>query len=807
MHALAFKTAWRSLRNRPAVTLLNIAGLGVSLGVALLVLMFIRDQWRIDRFHTDADRIHRISTTHQGRLYATSPAPLAGMLRDAEVAGVEAVSALARDVSTFVVDGEQSIAVRALIADAEFWKVFNGIPLLRGSRTTALSEPMTAVLSAETARELYGSENPVGKTLLRAGEQEYTVVGVMAPLPDPSHVSADVLFSPPSTGPSTDAASAHWERMFSQYTYVRLAPGTAAASVLASAQALFDQHASPRVKERSSLHRMSLADLRFGDMHSNEIHPRTQLPVWMFGVLGVLAAIGVIAAAFNYVNLTVAHSLDRAREIGVRKTLGAHRRQLMTQFLGEAVLTSLLAGGVAGALFITASPAFNNLFIFNLMRIDAVDASELADPAVLGLIALVCIGTGLIAGLYPALRLSGFNPARSLKGQGKSLSGSSRLRKGLIAGQIVFSLVLLVTAATFFQQTRYMANADHELRTERLVSVALEDVSYESFRDAVDGLPDVEMTAAVSHLMLGPSNYSSRDILLPGETERQDVVYFSVDTSFVANMGLTLRASRPNWQAALASEDGMLFNASAARLFGYESASAMLGQTVTFPSQARQTRTVVGIVNDFEVSGIAEVYTSNDRFGRDKPMMLYWSPENASHALVRSRSGNLAALRDRLEATWTNRIATAHPFSARFYSDITRMRYGPLQDAALLTSSVAGLAILIAILGLLSLAAHHVRTRRKEIGVRKALGARVQDVTLELSKGFAGIVAGAALLTLPLAWLLNRWWLQFFSDRIDLSVLMIAACALGLVALSLAVIASQTIRAARLDPTLCLRDD
>lgn len=805
MHALAFKTAWRSLRNRPAVTLLNIAGLGISLGVALLVLMFVRDQWRIDRFHSDADQIHRLSTTIQGRLYATSPAPLARTLRDANLSGVEAIAEVSRGGDTFVVKNDRSMSVRALIADATFWDVFDGILLQRGSRMTALSEPKTAVISAETADNLFGTANPIGETLSWEATREYTVVGVLSPLPGPSHVDADVLFSRSLS--TNDAKPADWESAFDQYTYVRLTPEASSASVLASAQRLFEQNASPRATERFSLHSVSLDALRFGAMHSNEIHPRAQLPIWMFGVLGILAAIGVIAASFNYVNLTIAHSLDRAREIGVRQALGARRGQLMTQFLGEAVLTSLLAGGVASVLFTAASPVFNNLFIFNLMRINAVDASQLAEPMVLGLIALVCIGTGLIAGLYPALRLSGFDPARSLKGQSKSLSGSSALRKGLIAGQVVFSLVLLITATTFFQQTRYMATADHELRTERLVSVALEDVPYASFRAAVNDLPDVEMTAGVSHLMLGPSNYSSRDILLPGETEQRDVVYYSVDTSFVANMGLTFQASQPDWKPTLASGDGMIFNASAARLFGYSPASSMLGKTVTFPNQAVQSRTVVGIVDDFEVSGIAEVYTNNDRFGREKPMMLYWSPENAAHALVRSQSGNLAMLRDQLETTWTTRIETTYPFAAQFYSDITRMRYGPLQDAALLTSSVAGLAILIAILGLLSLAAHHVRTRRKEIGVRKALGARVQEVTIELSKGFAGIVAGATVLALPVAWLLNRWWLQFFSDRIDLSVLMIAACALGLVALSLAVIASQTIRAARLAPTLCLRDD
>jgi putative ABC transport system permease protein len=380
------------------------------------------------------------------------------------------------------------------------------------------------------------------------------------------------------------------------------------------------------------------------------------------------------------------------------------------------------------------------------------------------------------------------------------------VRRLLISGQVAFSVILLVSAATFLRQTHHMADADHTLRTERIVAVDLEDVPYETFRRTVDGLPDVEMTAALSHLMLGPSNYSARDILLPNDTEARRTTYYSVDSTFIAQMGLELIARRSGWAESLMAEEGVLFDRNAARAYGFDNPQDLVGTEITFPESSPSSRVVVGVVENFESGGIAEVYSAG-MVSASAPRMFLWAPEAVYHALVRSQSGDVAALRDQLETVWQTRLATDHPFSAQLYADVTRMRYGPLQDAAFMTSGVAGLAILIAILGLLSLAAHHVQTRRKEVGVRKALGARLHEVVVELSRDFAVLVVGAAVLATPVAWLLNQWWLQFMTDRVGVSVVVVSACVIALVGLSLLVIGSQTLRAARLNPVHALRDE
>jgi putative ABC transport system permease protein len=309
-------------------------------------------------------------------------------------------------------------------------------------------------------------------------------------------------------------------------------------------------------------------------------------------------------------------------------------------------------------------------------------------------------------------------------------------------------------------------------------------------------------------LMLGPSNYNGRSVRPPGpDAAPQEVTWFAVDTSFVYHMGPRLVASLPAWEVAYTAQEGVIVNEAAAKAFGYDDPATLTGASLRLPGSDVEARTVVAVVENFDTSGIREVYTGQGPLGRDEPLMLQAAPSRFHHALVRSRSGDVAALRDRLEAVWQTRLETKHPFDAQFYSDVTRMRYGPLEDAAQMTTAVAGLAIVIALLGLFSLAAHHVQARTKEIGVRKALGARVRDVVLVLSRGFAGLVAAAALVAAPAAWMLNRWWLGFFADRVGVSLAVVAACALGLVALALAVIGTQTVRAARLDPVQALRDD
>jgi putative ABC transport system permease protein len=804
------KTAWRALRRHPGYTGLNVTGLGATLAVALLVLLFTYQQWAMDRFHPDADRIVRVATQHEGTLYASAPRPLAETMRQQAVPGVAAVVRMHED-ETFVSRGDTSLDVRTITAGPTLWQVFQGFRFQRGRPSQSLQAPNTAVLSAEAADALFDTRNPVGQTFDLEGETTYTVTGVLAPPPGPTHLEADVYLSAPTAASEGTAANAdpqQWMRMYTRYTYVRMAEGASPAALEASVGALMQQHGPPHNIDEYTLQVESLAELRFGAAHSNEVSPRVVLPAWMFMIMGALALVGLIAAGFNYVNLTVARSLRRAKEIGVRKTMGARRGQLIAQFLGESVLTALLAGALGLVLLSIIVPGFNSLAIFNLLNIPPLDAGLLWDPLMVAGVVAVCVGTGLIAGSYPAFVLSRFRPSRAMGRGALNVKGTSRVRAGLIALQVVFTVVLLVTAATMLRQTRTIAGGDHALRTERLVAVELADVPYATFRRAACDLPNVEAVTAIDNLMLGPSNYNSSDV----RSARTDVpvrtTWYRVDTSYVRTMGLPLRAALPDARAAMHAGDAVLINTAAMQALGFAAPDEALGATVTIgdPEVRTVQRTVAGVLDNFAFTGIGEVYGRGNA-SDDGPLMLMADASRLDHALVRARTDDVAGLRDALETTWTHRLDTAHPFNARLYDDVLRMRYGPMADMAYMTTGVAGLAILIALLGLLSLTAYQVQTRTKEIGMRKALGARVTDVVLHLSKGFVGLVVVASALAVPLAWLLNRWWLQFFSEPSALGVGLVAACTLTILGLAVLTVGSQTWRAARLDPATTLRDE
>jgi len=806
-----FKTAARTLWKHRGFTAINVVGLSVSLAVALLVLLFVRQQWRMDRFHSASEQIHRVTTLagDDGMHYATSPRPLAAALRGTEP-GVAAVAPVDRNGDTFVVHDASSLTVEALHTDEAFWAVFDGFQFRAGTKETALSRPRTAVLSLETARQLYGDETPVGNTFRHEGQTEYTVVGVLARPEGLSHVTADVYLSRADDAPSTAAPSA-WERIYSRYTYVRLGDTITPSALQSAATTLFENRVRPEVADALDLTVQSLGEMRFSSALSNEDSGLLQLPGWIFWLVSGLAGVALLAAGFNYVNLSVARSLSRAQEVGVRKTIGAHQSQLVTQFLGEAVLTALLAS-VGGVLLLSGLlPMVNDLYLFDLLELPSLGLDALLQPSMLGLILGIALLVGLLSGAYPAFVLSTYRPAQVLSQQGGSSTGggSSWLRGTLISAQVAFTLILIVTATTMLRQTRSMATTDHHLHTDRVLSVQLHDVSYDRFQSVTEALPGVEEVSAIDNLMLGPSSYNSFRLRSNRVETPVETVAYAVDTTYFEDMGLPLRATLSSWDRRFAGEEAVVLNQAAVQALGFDTPEDVLGTSVIQgdPSRKTESLTVVGVVRNFDFTGSGDIYTGVLNHTPDDPVILYADPGRYNHALVRAQSDNLATLRTELEQAWTERLDTVHPFKSRFYSDILRMRYGPLGDLASIVGGVALLAILIAALGLLSLAAYHVRTRVKEIGVRKALGASVLDVVTRLSRPFAVLVAGAAVVAAPVAWILNRWWLQWMTDAVDVGAGMVALCIVGLVGIALLTVATQTVRAARLDPTTTLRDE
>lgn len=808
------KVALRSLRRQRGFAFITIGGLAVSLAVCLLVLLFVRQQWQMDRFHPGADRIHRITTVTEAQHYAISPRPLAAALRDG-YADAKAAVRLAGGY-LLVRSGGENVKLNGLYAEPSFFEVFGGFQLARGDARTALSEPRAAVLTPEAARRFFGEENPIGQTLARpeAGRAPLTVTGVLAETDGPSHLSFEALFSYASAGAS--GADAHeapdaWTDIHNWWTYVRLREGAGPAALEAHAAQLFAERVPPEEAKEYALRAESLGDIRFGPTHWNEISGKANVPDWMFYLLGLLAMVIALAAGFNYVNLSVARSLRRAQEIGVRRAVGAQRGQVAAQFLCEAVLVALLATVLASVLLRGLAPLFSRLYLFTLLEMEPVAFRPLQEPGLLLLILGFGAAVGLLAGAYPAFVLSGLKPLRALKAQGqrapgRGALGSLSLRKALLVAQFAFTLLLAVLGATAFRQAAFVADTDYALRTERLLSVNLHDVPFETFRQRAVRLPGVEGVSATSDLPLGPSDFDHYPLRSTATDAPVRAYYYAADSSFTARMDLALRVEQPGWQAPFARGEGVLLNEAAAQKLGFRDPQSALGEAVTLgaPDDPYGTFAVLGVVEDYRFGGVGEMF-SFEGPQPVPPMVLHGASGRLEYALVRATPGQERALLAGLERDWTH-FDTALPFDAQPYREVMRFMFGPLQDLAWLVGAMAGLAVLIACLGLLGLAAYAAQTRVKEIGIRKVLGASAWDVVRHLSKSFAALVALGVALAAPLAYLLSDGLLQLFPYRPDGSVLgLLAACSVGVLLLALAVVASQTLRAARANPTESLR--
>jgi len=644
------------------------------------------------------------------------------------------------------------------------------------------------------------------------------VTGVLAPTEEPTHLDRDIFLAYATVADEPTVAS--WADIWnSHWTYVRLREGQSAADLTEGATSLFQRNVPRDRREGVGLVSQSLNDLRFGGTMLNPLSIRTQIPTYFYGFgLGLAVAV-LLAAGFNYVNLTTAHSLQRAKEIGVRKAVGANRGQLAMQFLGESLVTCLLGSLGAFLLLTFLLPAFNNLYLWNLLELPALSGDVWAEPVLLALLFGITLLFGLAAGAYPALVLSRSKP-KEVMGFSPSVSspfGSLSLRKVLIGAQFAFALVLLVTATTLYRQSAKMTSAAFDLKTDRMVAVDLQDVDLERFRRAAERDPDVAAIAGLDLLPLSV-DWDTDPVRIDPDDVPIQIYRYDADTSFVQDMGLSLEAARPDWRVIYSSGDGVLINETAAHGFGFETATNAVGTTMyrgdSDDGDDVIPYTVVGVVDNFAATGAGQIYTGRSR-QVSPPLFFRADTVGYSRAVVRARTADLAALRDRLEAMWTQDLQTDYPFTSRFYSELTQERNGPMQDLSSIAGFTTFLAILITLLGLLSLAAHTVQTRTKEIGIRKALGATLsglvvllsRDFVVLLSRDFVRLVGAAVVAALPVAWWPNAQWLRFVPDPVAIGLSPVALAVVVLLTLAVLTVASQTFRAARLNPATTLRDE
>ncbi|HBL30246.1 MAG TPA: hypothetical protein DD490_25720 [Acidobacteria bacterium] len=801
------KVAARHLLKHKGTSLIHLLGLTLGVACCLLILLFVRDELSFDRSFSQPDRLFRITEEaglpgQEPKHAAITPPRLAPVLAQEMPEIAEAARLLPYFEGSL--PGKAAISYRneKQFYDSFFWadpnifRLFT-LPMVEGDADKALTAPNTVVLGAATARRYFGTASPLGKVLrIDSGfsDEDYTITGVVEDMPASSHFHFAVLASISTVEHIKDPRIVLDEWWLADaYTYVRLAEGATAAQVEAKMPAFIAKHfpafppgmPTPRV----SLYLQPVTSIH---LHSNLLHElEVNGDVAYVYVFSAVALLVLLIACVNFMNLSTARFAHRAREVAMRKALGARRPQLIAQFLGEAILLAVLATGLAVLLVRLALPAFN-AFAGKAIVLSSTPS------AWLGLAALAVLA-GAAAGIYPAFFLSSFPPALVLKSSpagGATRTGS--LRKILIVCQFAAAVALLIGTAVIWQQLRHMRSRELGFNARQVLVLPIRDValrdSFTAVKTAMERLPGVLGTTFSS--LLVSRETPEIGVQIEGIEDFDSIGTLIIDPDFLKVFQIGLAAGRGLDRNNPADLDaGFLVNEAAVRRWGLGSPREALGRKVAWGGW--KAGTIVGVVRDFHHQPVRHDI---------KPLMLHVRPLTFHYLYVRLAPEDRAATIGRIEDAW-RRLRPSKPFEAFFLEDEMARAYRPEERLGQLIGFFALAAIFVACLGLLGLVAFSAGQRTREIGIRKALGSSVAGIVMLLTREMAGLVLAANLIAWPLAWLVLRAWLSGFPDRVGLSPLIFLAASCTALLVAWLTVSLQALRAALIDPAAALRGE
>jgi len=800
-----FIAAKRHMVRRPAYLTINLLGLAIGLAACLLIALYIQHELSYDRFHPNAERIYRVLREFDmPSLRSTIDAtPMALASAVAGVSGIERAVRIFEGSPRVSRDGRAFVEPAFVLADDGFFDVFS-FPLLRGA--ARLDRPGTLLITASTATRYFPSGvDPVG-ALLDVEGIDMEVTGVLADPPTNSHLRFDFVAS------MLDAEDRQDERAWSVNdfaTYLLLERGADLQRVAAEVARVVDaRNTAPSTEGNNFVpHLQSLADIRFGGGVPVEINPvmtpvADPLYVYLFGALAVSI---LLVACANFTNLATARASERAREIGVRKTLGATRRQLTIQFLGESLLTTAVSLTIALALARLALPYFNTLAEKSLTLAPLYSGANAL--ALLGLLALV----GAAAGLYPALVLSRFETTGVLKGGPvRAGIGGRRFRRALVVFQFGVSIAMIASTAVVLDQFDYLRGTGLGFEPDDVLVVRqvgdLDDGSDYAedriavFEQEVARLPGVQSVSAAFSV---PGTLFMNSLWRPDEPDAasQNVNYSFIDTDYVETLGLEIIAGRAPSADLAADATAVLLNEAAARRFGW-SANEAVGKRLV-PPWGDDRHTVVGVTRDFNYYSLHEaVYPVVLAVRAGVPSYAGGEPR---YIALRVAQGEAAAVIDGVLAVW--RQFSDLPLQISMLADDLATQYRAEQRLAGIFAAFAALAVLIACLGLLGLAAFATDQRRKEIGVRKVLGANKTRILALMSAEYLLLVGVAFVIAAPVAYALLHEWLERFAYRIDLGWAPFLLAGGLAAACALLAVGAEVLKAAGFHPARALRHE
>jgi len=777
------KIAWRNLLRHRIFSTINIFGLALGMTCSILIMLWVQDELSFDQFHKNGPQLYRVmANLNWGEIQTgqNTPQPLAEALRKDIPEITHVVNMTDWDFGgLFKANGKINKETKGRYASSELFQMFS-FPLRQGNPKTALASPDAIVISQSLARKYFGDQEAIGQTITIKDQGDFQVTGLMQDIPHNSSLQFDFVL-PMQQYVKQNAWIKTWGN-FNLTTFVQLRPDADFTKVDAQVQKYLPQN---QPDQKADLFLQPYTDMY---LHAYKAGKPDGGRITYLRLFTIVAVFILLIACINFMNLATARSTKRSKEVGIRKVIGAARSLLFGQFMGEALLTALLAVLFALVLVALLLPTFNTLTGKTITL-------HYADPVFLVSLTAITLLTGFISGSYPAVFLSSLEPVKVLKGSPKFGFKSLLFRKGLVVFQFTLSLILLVGTVVIYRQIHFIQNRNLGFNRENVISLNLEgDLAKNlgAFKQEILQRPGIKSITTSSNHPMSIYN-SSGDLQWPGKSEKDasSVSGAWVDYDFFETLNIQIKEGRTFSRDFATDSSAYIINEAAADMMGMKKP---VGQTVSFWNGKSK---IIGVVKNFHSRSLHEPI---------KPLIILLEPRNASVILVRTEPGKAKEALASLEKAM-RQYNPGFPFEYHFLDEIFEEQYKSEMVVGKLINYFAGLAIFISCLGLFGLALFTAEQRTKEIGIRKVLGASVASIITLLSKDFLKLVLVANLIAWPIAWWGTYRWLSNFAFRAEIGWWIFALAGVATVLIAILTVSFQAVRSAMVNPVKSLRSE
>lgn len=800
------KTAIRNLWRYKGFSLINISSLSIGIASCLVIGLFVWDELQYDKFVKDGDQIYRIynqNTNATGTSNAACVPPMNATYLKANYPEVENTARLLMFDGKLLmeVNGQSSYEQKGLIADSTFFTMFP-LEFLQGDPKTAL-QGNSVVLSSELAKKYFGNADPMGK-IIKISKTDYMVKGVLAKVPGHFHLDLQYVIPMATAGIEKERMERWTWNQF--YTYIKVKPGTDIQLLQGKYQTAIKRDIRPKLTDEGGSTFLPffqpLKDIHLKSSDFIYDNAKRGNSVYVKG-LTLIVFFVLIIACFNFINLATARSFRRAKEIGVRKVIGANRRQLILQFTAETILFSVLA------MILAALAAFLLLPYLNGFTGKSISFNPFTNPA-LGLFLIAAsVVIGILAGIYPALFMSGFQPIRVLKGLKPTNSGGFTigLRQALVIVQFALSALLIVCTVIVYKQMNFLQQTDLGFKKDQILYFDLPGPLADDPKALkAELLRSPGVISATAGYGLPGDQLAGEQVKIPGRKgqETQNVTLFIVDEDYVKTMGLQMQTGR-NFSKDFSTdqEEAFIINETAVKQMGFGTPQKAIGQTLHWdkwvPDSLNPVKKgrVVGVVKDFHYKSLHEKVSS---------AVLLMYPEINVKMALKVNEDKLPETLAHLKATWA-KFSPEYPLDYNFLNENFEAMYLSEQKLSTLLWIFTVMAIFVGCLGLFGLAAFNAEQRTKEIGIRKVLGASSANIVTMLSKNFLQPVFIASLIAFPVAWWLMKSWLEDFPYKTEISIWIFILTAAVSLLIAFLTVSFHAIKAAVSNPVKSLRTE